>query len=47
MVIANCVGEGVLLTPIGYTMNLLGFKSLMVIQSFFGIVMYSVYHKTV
>jgi hypothetical protein len=47
MVIANCVGEGVLLTPIGYTINLFGFKSFMVLQSLFGLVMYFVYQKTI
>ena len=29
--LANCIGEGLLNAPIGYSMNLFGFKSLMII----------------
>lgn len=45
-VIANCLGEGLFITPIGYSIHAFGFKSLIVIECILGLIMCCVYYET-
>lgn len=45
--LANALGEGLLITPVGYSINLFGFKFLMIETCLFSYVSYWAYQRAI